>query len=367
MKKRLSLLLRIAVSAALLWFVLSRVPLWDKATLADGTVLAGTAEPLPGGGVRFTARDGAERILAPADLAGGPEKGIAAGILPLLPRIRWIHVPVPFLLFGGLFVVNAWRWRTLLRALGYRIPFRSAFELTLISQFFSLFLPSTVGGDVFKAVFVARGHPDKTKPILSVFVDRLLGVGGLVVLACLALAAKADDPRFALAAKVILATAAGGVLAAVFAMSRRVRRFLQWDRIAARFPFLDEIDKALVAYRGETGTLAACLASSVGIHVALAGAHWMYGRALGFGSGTLVDFLVIVPIVNTIKSIPVSISGIGLGEFAYQQFFGIVGIPGNLAVTMSLLVLATYVAWGLLGGVFLMMARHQVKLEISST
>lgn len=312
MRKHLGLVLRVAVSAALLWFVLSRVPLWDRATLTDGTVLTGTAEPLPDGGIRFTARDGAERVLAPGDLAGGPEKGIAAGILPLLPRIRWVHIPVPFLLFGSLFVVNAWRWRALLGALGYRIPFRSAFELTLISQFFSLFLPSTVGGDVFKAVFVARGRADKTKPVLSVFVDRLLGVGGLVVLACLALAAKADDPRFALASKVILATAAGGALAAAFAMSRRVRRLLQWERLAARFPALGEIDKALVAYRGATGILAACLASSVGIHVLLAVAHWMYGRALGFASGGLADFLVIVPIVNTIKSIPVSISGIGL-------------------------------------------------------
>lgn len=366
MKKHLGLLLRVGVSAGLLALAFHWVPLWDAARLADGATLTGRATALPDGTVRFQTRDGRTRLLSETDLAGGIEKGLSAGIVPLFATLRWRHVPVPFAVLGTLFLVGAWRWKMLLAALGYRITLRSAFELTLIAQFLSTFLPGTTSGDLFKAVFVARNRSDKTKPVLTVFVDRLMGIGGLVILACVAVAFKMDDPAFRGPAQAILAIALLGTGTAAFVLSRRVRRLLRWDRIAPRLPFggvLASVEQALVAFRNAVPTLLAGLALSVGIHLTIVLAHWGYGQALAFERAGPADFFVLIPIANSIKAVPISIGSLGVAEVSYQKLFGVVGEPAARAMALSLLIFATYFLWSLLGGIFLLLARHKVDLS----
>ena len=77
------------------------------------------------------------------------------------------------------------RWYLLVIAL--RLPFRKADAIRLgfigyLLQFVSL---GSVGGDVFKAVFVAKEQPNrKPEAVATILVDRVIGLFSLTILAC---------------------------------------------------------------------------------------------------------------------------------------------------------------------------------------
>ena len=85
----------------------------------------------------------------------------------------------------GLYFINvvasAWRWQLLLRAQGVQVPSRTLLSSYLVAGFFNNFLPSTIGGDVVRIRDTARPAQSKTLATTVVFVDRALGLMGLVL------------------------------------------------------------------------------------------------------------------------------------------------------------------------------------------
>ena len=81
--------------------------------------------------------------------------------------------------------LGALRWRALLGLAGVRLPFRRIVGLHLVALFFNVVIPGNVGGDAIKALYVAR-DTDPAKRIsllLVVFIERLMGLAGLVLVA----------------------------------------------------------------------------------------------------------------------------------------------------------------------------------------
>ena len=61
---------------------------------------------------------------------------------------------------------------------------------TAIGLFFNIVVPGLTGGDLVKAVLAARDHPErKAAAMISVLVDRLIGVLVLVLLGAVAILA----------------------------------------------------------------------------------------------------------------------------------------------------------------------------------
>ena len=82
-------------------------------------------------------------------------------------------------------LTSAWRWQLLLRAQDVRVPARTLLSSYLVAGFFNNFLPSTIGGDVVRIRDTARPAQSKTLATTVVFVDRALGLMGLVLVAAL--------------------------------------------------------------------------------------------------------------------------------------------------------------------------------------
>jgi uncharacterized membrane protein YbhN (UPF0104 family) len=56
-------------------------------------------------------------------------------------------------------ILGAIRWWLLLQVQKISIPFQTAYSLTLIGQFFNMFMLGAIGGDAAKLLFVAKHAP----------------------------------------------------------------------------------------------------------------------------------------------------------------------------------------------------------------
>ena len=83
-------------------------------------------------------------------------------------------------------VVSAVRWQWLARPLGFGGPLRQYVGAYFVGMFFNLLLPTSVGGDAVRAVYLNAGSGRRVAAVLSVLLDRLSGLIVLIGVACLA-------------------------------------------------------------------------------------------------------------------------------------------------------------------------------------
>lgn len=121
--------------------------------------------------------------------------GVSAGILTYIICTRDIEwkdftlvnpwcIAASFLCIYIQLTLTGVRWFTLLRTAGVNCSFLEAFSLQMQGMFFSQFLPGgSVGGDVVKAGILATRTPPggKFNVVFSIFVDRLCGLGALLI------------------------------------------------------------------------------------------------------------------------------------------------------------------------------------------
>src|SRR5207247_3172917 len=89
-------------------------------------------------------------------------------------------------LFVGLTILlGVVRWRMVLHVHGIHLSLGRAMEISLVAHFFNSFLLGSTGGDLLKAYYAAREtHHKKTEAVVTVAVDRLLGLLAMLVFAC---------------------------------------------------------------------------------------------------------------------------------------------------------------------------------------
>src|SRR3954467_12976300 len=95
-----------------------------------------------------------------------------------------------FILMGATIFIGVIRWQVVLKVHGLDMPLARTTQISLIAQFFNSFLLGSIGGDVLKAYYVAREtHHKKTEAVVTVLVDRIIGMFSLLAFACLMLPA----------------------------------------------------------------------------------------------------------------------------------------------------------------------------------
>jgi len=90
-------------------------------------------------------------------------------------------IAVYFLVQG----LSAYRWYLLLKPQGIEVRFSKILSFYLLGMYFNFFLPSAIGGDVFKIYYLNKETNRLSASTASVFFDRDIGMGGLVLIAIL--------------------------------------------------------------------------------------------------------------------------------------------------------------------------------------
>src|SRR5437870_3820295 len=88
----------------------------------------------------------------------------------------------------------AYRWLVLLCIIdpAERPPFAAVMRIFFVSTFLGTFLPASVGGDAVRAYSIAKLNVRPGDAVASVFMDRMLGLASILVMALIGLVAVRD-------------------------------------------------------------------------------------------------------------------------------------------------------------------------------
>ena len=180
-------------------------------------------------------------------------------------------------------------------------------------------IPGGVGGDVIKAAFLCRMHPEnKPKAVASMVLDRVLGLLGLFILAGAAGAASwgsADAQVRTLIALVWGGIAAGlAVLAVVFSPSL----YRPLNRLVAGRGKLEGVVKELeaigLAYGQRLSLVAGMLSTAILSHALFVLAFYAASLALFEDMPTLVEHYLMVPLALFSTAVPIPFGPLGFSE-----------------------------------------------------
>jgi uncharacterized membrane protein YbhN (UPF0104 family) len=248
------------------------------------------------------------------------------------------------------------RWWLVARITDTALSLPAALRILLIGMFFNQTLPSSVGGDAVRVWLVTREGSSLGKAINVVLCDRVLALVvlvGLIGATLPAIYARVEDQamRAALATLVGLGGVglvgfliAGESLAALLQRWRMTRPFgnlaSDFRRLFTRFPAI------------------APLALSAVIHLLTVLTVMLLAWGLGIKAGFL-DGLMIVPTVVLLTTLPISVAGWGVREGAMVAGFGLVGVPADAALALSVLYGLATILVSLPGGIVWLAGRSR--------
>jgi len=279
----------------------------------------------------------------------------------------WRWLALSWLVYGAVEALATVRWQILLRVQGIIVSWVRAGMIVTVGLFFNMLLPGLVGGDAIRLVLLFQKAPrKKLRGTLSVAMDRLLGLASLVVLAAMVVLLRFrwlnHAPRTAHITYLALGLLGGATLAAGLLFGIMAWRGTR--SLPRRLPFyhsIVQIGKALRLYREHPAMIARAFLVTIFSHLAYYISYYCALRSLPSppgGEPSMVDFLSIMPLVNTITGVPISFGGVGVRETLFQTLLGqLAHVPPALAAISATLGYVVQASWGMVGGVAYLLIR----------
>lgn len=140
-------------------------------------------------------------------------------------------------------------------------------------------------------------------------------------------------------------------------MSDRIKlKAVKFGFLKAAQRSLENVLHAFCAYRNAAGILGISLLLSLCFQILVIFSYFLLFSALGLNV-SFYQLMLLVPIINLVSLIPVSISGWGIREGAFVLLFGQLGLTIDQAMSTALLGRALLIVASLSGAVVLTCAK----------
>ncbi|MBU3665249.1 MAG: flippase-like domain-containing protein [Chthoniobacterales bacterium] len=284
---------------------------------------------------------------------------------------RWLWIGVA--VFFGCSVLSTFRWLVLLRVQEIRIGWWRLWQLFMIGNFFNLFMLGSTGGDVVKMFLTMREAGDnKTAALLSVFMDRVIGMLALIFLSVTVLYLRYDvlghtQGSAALVNTLLWLLAAALVIIVgmfVFSALGWVHYLPSWTPLRGR---IVELSAACHLYaKGWRLTIWAFLVSFP-LFAMFFTTFYCAAQAFAESSSKLgvLDIFSVMPIVAVITAIPISVSGIGVRESLFVSLLAPFGVTAAVATLISVSGFLINLVGSLAGGIVFLFYRSSSEEAIN--
>jgi uncharacterized membrane protein YbhN (UPF0104 family) len=280
----------------------------------------------------------------------------------------WRFILIAILLVFADRALMAYRWVALLCIVPAerRPPLAEVMRIFFVSTFLGTFLPASVGGDAVRVYSMARLRVGGGDAVASVFMDRVLGVASILLMAAVGLAFARD-----LASNWTIVTAlsaAGALCGATLLLIFSARAAAILAALLSRLPGVANrtggaVLESIRRYGAHHDRLAGVLAGSVAVQVLRIVQAYLLGAGLGI-TAPLSAYFAFVPLILLVMLLPITFNGIGTSQAAFVWFFARAGVTPPSAFALSVLFVALGVV-GNLPGALLYVSESQ-KSEVRS-
>ena len=250
-------------------------------------------------------------------------------------------------------LIGSIRWSWLLLENPKMADFLFFAKVNYIGGFYSLFLSSALGGDLFKWLHLKKRYKELTKTQLasSVVVDRVIGLSAFAVVAmCMMILGRLVGfvfPDFLFWFFMVLSFGVVVFYGVVF--------WFDFDKHFSRYKVLHRVLQVMeILKKGNKRRIVMALSISVAGHIVWTLPIWFFSLVFGAGM-SLLSVYVLVPIINLILVLPISVAGFGAREQLFVYFFVPLGIAKEKILLVSTFGGVLVVLNALLGGLLSLM------------
>lgn len=231
------------------------------------------------------------------------------------------------------------RWHILVTALGLKFRVVDALRLGSLGFMLNFVTLGSIGGDLFRAIFLARQQPGRrTHAVATVVADRVMGLLTMLTLASAGVLAAdliaTSSRELAVFCRIILAASAAGWLGVALVLTVPALSSPWLSELVERIPIagktLGRLVDAVRLYRDEKRQLALAAALSGTLAVFYISSYYFVARGLPVHEPSWTQHLVIVPIASLAGAIPATPNGLGTLEAAIEVLYR--AMPGSREV-----------------------------------
>jgi len=251
-----------------------------------------------------------------------------------LVDLRYVPFIVLFLALNYFF--SSVRWKKLL--IFENTSHVSVWYLTglyFIGSFFNNFMPTSIGGDVYKVYRLGKKIKNTPQALSATFMERFTGVVVLALISIVGLYKYIGAYTLGLFVLFVVGFFIGMKLLYVF---------------GKRYKKLQEIYDSLMMYKGKTSVLIFAFVTSLIVQLMTIFTQYFTFLAIGVHLPFFYSLLVFPVIIIASFFVP-SINGIGVQDFMYIKFFSLAGVTTEVALSASVLFHLFRLGVSLFGGI----------------
>lgn len=266
------------------------------------------------------------------------------------PELLWAAVFV----FSITFIITSFRWHGLLKALDIHLPLSRTFAINMVASFYNTFMPGSTGGDLVKAYYASRQTPHRMRAVMSVLVDRAIGLLALIFVGGVTAGLQWEIPacrKVAIGSIIICACVLCGLL--IF-YNPTLHRVSGLDFILKKLPKQHHVRAAVETMQmyGRRPLLAlGSLLMSLPVHGAVIMSAMFAGIALGLPLHWAY-YWVCVPVMVLAAAIPISPQGAGVMEAFAVLLTRRQGVTVSQAFALAMSIRIVQMLWNLTGVIF---------------
>ncbi len=277
-------------------------------------------------------------------------------------EVREVGVAAPLGVLGLILMVQlpigVARWWVVQAAIAAPLNAGRLARFFMIGMFFNQFLPSSVGGDAVRIYKAYRSGLTLSQAFNGVLLERAAIVLSLILLVAALqplLAERVAAPGLLWVFPLLAVGAVGGIVF-LMVLDRLPARFRRWRVVRGLVSLAQDSRRVFLSPLWGGGGFALSLLGNLNLVLMI------YVLALGMDLGIgLLDCLVLVPPAMLIGTLPISIAGWGVREGAMVASLGMIGVPAESALVVSMLFGVCALIGALPGGLLWAVDREDLR------
>lgn len=276
-----------------------------------------------------------------------------AELIQNFKKLDVMYIPLIILLLIVNYVVSSIRWKKLLIFENTEhVSIKYLINLYFVGAFFNNFMPTSVGGDVYKIYRLGKAIDSKSNAFSATFMERFTGIIALVLISYYGLIQTLDFWLSLLPESMNSNTSAVAIFKFLLFFGfwiAAIAGFLSLRILSTKITKLKGVYDSLMLYWGKHSVLIWALVTSFIVQFMGIFTQYFIFKALGVDI-SISYALFVLPVITIAGFFIPSLNGVGVQDGLYIQLFGAVGVASEVALSASIIYHLFRLLVSLLGG-----------------